>query len=121
VQSGSMPAEFGFTPGGVINPVTRSGTNQLQRWRLWAGDFYQRPVFLFAEHHADGGIPAPVFTLASAPPPSYAVYCQAMSRLQPSRQIRALPTPLSFASQAGAPLQDSRKFGKGKCLLTALR
>src|SRR5712691_11727366 len=29
VQSGSMSAEFGFTAGGVINLVTRSGTNQL--------------------------------------------------------------------------------------------
>src|SRR6185369_10949893 len=28
VQSGSMSAEFGFTAGGVINLVTRSGTNQ---------------------------------------------------------------------------------------------
>jgi hypothetical protein len=29
VQSGVMSAEFGFTSGGVINMVTRSGTNQL--------------------------------------------------------------------------------------------
>jgi hypothetical protein len=29
VQSGTMSAEFGFTAGGVINLVTRSGTNQL--------------------------------------------------------------------------------------------
>ena len=29
VQSGTMSAEFGFTAGGAINLVTRSGTNQL--------------------------------------------------------------------------------------------
>ena len=29
VQSGGMSAEYGFTAGGVINMVTRSGTNQL--------------------------------------------------------------------------------------------
>ena len=29
VQSGTMSAEFGFTGGGVINMVTKSGTNQL--------------------------------------------------------------------------------------------
>jgi hypothetical protein len=29
VQSGALPAEFGFTAGGVINMVTKSGTNQL--------------------------------------------------------------------------------------------
>ena len=29
VQSGTMPAEFGFTAGGIINLVTRSGTNRL--------------------------------------------------------------------------------------------
>src|SRR5258708_4055511 len=29
VQSGTMSAEFGFTAGGVINLVTRSGSNQL--------------------------------------------------------------------------------------------
>lgn len=29
VQSGVMPAEYGFTGGGVINMVTRSGTNRL--------------------------------------------------------------------------------------------
>src|SRR5262249_44384890 len=28
VQSGTMSAEFGYTAGGVINLVTRSGTNQ---------------------------------------------------------------------------------------------
>ena len=29
VQSGYMPAEFGFTLGGVVNMVTKSGTNDL--------------------------------------------------------------------------------------------
>lgn len=29
VQSGAMPAEYGFTAGGIINMVTKSGTNQL--------------------------------------------------------------------------------------------
>lgn len=28
VQSGAMPAEFGFTTGGVVNYITRSGTSQ---------------------------------------------------------------------------------------------
>jgi hypothetical protein len=30
VQSGSMSAEFGFTAGGTINLVTKSGTNRLR-------------------------------------------------------------------------------------------
>src|SRR5262249_61256959 len=29
VQSGSISAEFGFTGGGIINVVTKSGTNQI--------------------------------------------------------------------------------------------
>lgn len=41
VQSNTMSAEFGFTLGGVINVVTRSGTNQ---WKGTLYEFMRNPV-----------------------------------------------------------------------------
>lgn len=35
VQSGTMSAEFGFTAGGVVNLVTKSGTNELHGTAYW--------------------------------------------------------------------------------------
>ncbi len=67
VQSGTMSAEFGFTGGGVINMVTKSGTNQihgtayefLRNQQLDARNTFaaSKPPFRYNQYGASAGGP----------------------------------------------------------------
>ncbi|HYZ83679.1 MAG TPA: carboxypeptidase regulatory-like domain-containing protein, partial [Bryobacteraceae bacterium] len=67
VQSGAMSAEYGFTAGGIINMVTRSGTNSIhgtvyeffRNDKLDARNTFSatKPPFRYNQYGASGGAP----------------------------------------------------------------
>jgi len=141
LQSGDFNAEFGHSTGGIVNAVTKSGTNQLNGdlWEyfrndaLQANDYFSnqngRPIAEYRQNQFGGTVGGPVFIpkIYDGRNRTFFFFAyqglrnvQALSVFSPSTSLLSTVPTASMQSSNFTNLQDLINYNNGKPTTDAL-